>query len=174
MSRIRGFPPIESPSSRLLILGSMPGRLSLATGQYYAHPQNAFWSIMGALVGAGPDLPYPVRADILKSAGVAVWDVLESCERKGSLDTDIHPKSIKANVFRPFYASHPDITHVFFNGTMAEASYRRHVMATVGDIPIKYIRLPSTSPANASSTKMQKLAMWRQAFEGCGVPAKTV
>jgi TDG/mug DNA glycosylase family protein len=76
MSRVQSFRPIVSPQSRLLILGSMPGEASLKAGQYYAHPRNAFWHIMGELFGAGPSLPYQERVAILQSIGVALWDSL--------------------------------------------------------------------------------------------------
>ena len=89
MSRVRSFPPIVSPHSRLLILGSMPGEASLKAGQYYAHPRNAFWHIMGELFGAGPSLPYQERVAILKSVGVALWDSLQACIRSGTLDASI-------------------------------------------------------------------------------------
>ena len=81
MSRVQSFPPIVSPQSKLLILGSMPGEASLKAGQYYAHPRNAFWHIMGELFGAGPSLPYQERVAILQSIGVALWDSLQACIR---------------------------------------------------------------------------------------------
>lgn len=169
MSRIRSFPPLESPAARILILGSMPGRASLAAGQYYAHPQNAFWSIMGSLVGADPALPYPARVAVLKASGIALWDVLASCERKGSLDADIRPNSMVANDFAAFFASHPQISAVLFNGSMAEASFRRHAATDMGHILLRYMRLPSTSPAHAALTRIQKLEAWRGALQECGI-----
>ncbi len=80
---VRSFAPLAAPDARLLILGSMPGVASLDAGQYYAHPQNAFWRIMGELVGAGPDKSYEERTHILRKRGIAVWDVLKSCVRAG-------------------------------------------------------------------------------------------
>jgi TDG/mug DNA glycosylase family protein len=81
MSLVRSFPPIVSERSKLLILGSMPGEMSLKVGEYYAHPRNAFWRIMGELFGAGPSLPYQERVAILQSVGVALWDSLQACAR---------------------------------------------------------------------------------------------
>src|SRR5215470_19664337 len=81
MSRVQSFPPIVSQQSKLLILGSMPGEASLKAGQYYAHPRNTFWHIMGALFGAGPSLPYQETVAILQSIGVALWDSLQACIR---------------------------------------------------------------------------------------------
>ena len=89
MSLVQSFPPIVSQQSKLLILGSMPGEASLKAGQYYAHPRNAFWHIMGVLFGAGPSLPYQSRVTILQSVGVALWDSLQACIRPGSLDASI-------------------------------------------------------------------------------------
>ena len=89
MARIRSFPPIEGASAHTLILGTMPGAASLAAVQYYAHPRNAFWTILADLIGFDPQLDYVARTQRLVDAGIAVWDVLRSCERRGSLDSDI-------------------------------------------------------------------------------------
>lgn len=161
MPRILSFPPIENPAAHILILGSMPGKESLRAGQYYAHPRNAFWPIMGELVGAAAALPYEARIGKLKSAGIALWDVLAACKRHGSMDADIEPDSICANDFASFFRNHPHITDVFFNGTMAEQCFHRHVQPLIEDRPLHYLRLPSTSPANASMSYMQKLNAWK-------------
>src|SRR3954462_2146542 len=97
------FPPIESRTARVLVLGSMPGTASLRASQYYAYQHNAFWPIMGGLFGAGPEIPYAKRIAILRRAGLAVWDVLASCAREGSLDADIDEGSIVLNDFRTFF-----------------------------------------------------------------------
>lgn len=160
MPAIQSFPPVENPSAQILILGSMPGKESLRAGQYYAHPHNAFWPIMGELVGARPALPYETRIERLKSAGVALWDVLASCTRHSSMDADIEAGSIMVNDFASFFRAHPRITRVFFNGTMAEQSFRKHVLPTIEFPALHYQRLPSTSPAYASMSYAQKLAAW--------------
>jgi TDG/mug DNA glycosylase family protein len=156
----QSFPPIAEPDARILILGSMPGAASLAAGQYYAHPRNLFWPIMGRLAGAGPELPYEARVERLKTARIAVWDVLKSCHRQGSLDTAITDE--EANDFAGFFAGHTSLTHVFFNGGKAEQSFRRHVTF---DAPLELHRLPSTSPAHAGMTFENKLAAWRAALQ---------
>jgi hypoxanthine-DNA glycosylase len=156
--RIRSFAPIADRRARVLILGSMPGRKSLAQNQYYAHERNAFWSMMGTLFDFDPASPYQARIRALRARRIAVWDVLHSCVRHGSLDTRIERE--EANDFAAFFRAHPAITHVFFNGAKAEASYRRHVGPQAGG-PIRYARLPSTSPAHASLSIARKLAAWR-------------
>lgn len=158
MSRVQSFPPIASASSRVLILGSMPGVESLKAGQYYAHPRNAFWPIMGRLFGAEPSLPYEERTTLLQSAGVALWDVLHTCVRPGSLDTSITDEV--ANDFPPFFAMHPKITHVFFNGGKAATAFRRHVPSRLQQARHVFSRLPSTSPAHAKMPVDAKMQAW--------------
>lgn len=157
----RSFPPLETPDARVLILGSMPGLASLAAGQYYAHPRNAFWPLMGKLLGIPPDLDYPARVDVLCRAGVAVWDVLHSCRRQGSLDSAIEDDSLIPNDLGGFLAVHPTIRHVFFNGAKAESCFRRHVRLPLAERQISFIRLPSTSPAHAGRSFAEKLAAWQ-------------
>ena len=161
---VRSFAPIADAWATRLILGSMPGAASLAAGQYYAHPQNAFCRIMGVLLGFASDAPYVERVQALLDARIAVWDVLQCCERPGSLDAAILRESEVANDFATFYAQYPQITEVFFNGGAAQACYVRHV-ADMGRHPnLKTVRLPSTSPAYAAMRYEQKREAWRQLF----------
>jgi len=157
---IRSFTPIASNDAVILILGSMPGNASLAAGQYYAHRQNSFWRIMAQLLQMKPDASYEKRVQSIKEARVAVWDVLHSCVREGSLDARIEAGTQVPNDFRAFFRTHRQITHVFFNGAKAEACVKQHVLQQLDDIPLSYLRLPSTSPANASSTYADKLDKW--------------
>lgn len=159
MSRHSSFPPVADPNAKILILGSMPGQRSLDAQQYYAHPHNAFWRIMGELVGAHPDLPYELRLERLKQSGIALWDVLQSCEREGSLDSDI--KQEEANDFTKFFANHPDITRLYFNGAKAEQSFRKFVSGKQQIPELEMSRLPSSSPAHAGMKYADKLAAWR-------------
>lgn len=159
--RVRSFEPIEDRNAKLLILGSMPGRASLAAGQYYAHAQNVFWRIVSDLLDIHAHAPYESRVEALKSARIAVWDVLQSCVREGSLDTMIEKETEVANDFRSFFRTHRGITRVFFNGAKAEASFRRHVSRELDGGPAIFVRLPSTSPANASLSFARKLGVWR-------------
>ena len=161
MSYTHGFAPIENTAANVLILGSMPGKASLAAGEYYAHARNIFWPIMGELVGAHPALSYEGRLRMLKCAGIALWDVLYSCIRKGSLDSDIEEVSAIPNDFETFFLWHPNITHVFFNGAKAEQCFRRYVQPSLKSQPLQYERLSSTSPANAGMPYRKKLDGWR-------------
>ena len=161
MQHIESFPPIETADARILILGSMPGEASLRANQYYAHPRNLFWRIMGELLGIDPVSPYSQRVQALKSARIALWDVLRSCRREGSLDSSIDDGSLVPNDLAAFFLNHPGITHVFFNGSRAEQCYRKHVCPGSGSGAIQYLRLPSTSPANASVSCARKLEAWR-------------
>jgi len=160
--RVRGFPPVSRPDARLLILGSMPGRESLAQQRYYAHPRNGFWPIMRELFTlTGPD--YAQNVLQLQQNHVAVWDVLKACFRTGSLDSEIDTRTIVTNDFRNFFAGHPQIRRVFFNGARAESIYLKHVLPGLGETAaaIRRKRLPSTSPAHASMSLEQKLEEWR-------------
>ena len=159
--RVHSFDSISDAASRVLILGSMPGKASLRAGQYYAHPQNAFWKILGALFDFEPDFPYESRIASLREHGIALWDVMQSCVRKTSLDSDIEECSIVSNPFAGFLRDHPEIHTICFNGAKAESSWRKHVLPQLppaGDIA--YHRLPSTSPANASIGYDDKVKAW--------------
>lgn len=177
MSLVRSFPPIADAQARVLILGSMPGLASLAAGQYYAHTQNLFWQILGEVTGAAASLPYATRVRALKSSGIALWDVLAACVREGSLDSAIDAASIRVNDFGAFYRAHPSIVQVFFNGAKAEACYRRYVLPLLRAAPASVVRhrLPSTSPANASMSRVDKRRVWtralRLALAGCELRA---
>lgn len=163
--RVHSFEPISDPASRVLILGSMPGKVSLRATQYYAHPQNAFWKILGALFDFDPSAAYETRTAHLRACGIALWDVMQSCVRETSLDSDIEEASIVANPFGEFLDGHPGIQTVCFNGAKAEAAWRKHVLPQLRRASeIAYHRLPSTSPANASTRYEDKLEAWRAAL----------
>jgi hypoxanthine-DNA glycosylase len=158
-----GFPYVARPDARILILGSMPGTASLAAARYYAHPRNAFWPLMGELLGFDAMLPYDERLEALKRNRVALWDVVHRCHRPGSLDADIRHETVEANDLPAFFEAHPHIRAVFFNGRTAETLYRRHVLPRL-DHPWRQLprrALPSTSPAHAARSFADKRAAWR-------------
>lgn len=157
------FPPLSSPSATVLILGSFPGRLSLKKRQYYAHPRNGFWPIMGRLFGFDPLLPYSRRAELLRRNNIALWDVVSSCSRSGSLDASIDKESIRINDFVTFFIAHPHIHSIFFNGALAETQFVKNVLSKpdMKKRPLFLSRLPSTSPAMAMLGFEEKLEVWK-------------
>lgn len=162
MPRIRSFLPIADPQAETLILGSMPGAASLKAGQYYAHPQNQFWRIIAELLGLPEGTDYADRVQALGARRIALWDVLDSCVRPGSMDSAITGEA--PNDFRSFFLEHRRITRVFFNGAKAEASFRKHCRPVMVEFPrLHYHRLPSTSPAHAGLSYSRKLMLWREA-----------
>jgi double-stranded uracil-DNA glycosylase len=164
---VQSFPPIAQRTARVLILGTMPGRVSLRERQYYAHPQNAFWRITGAILGFDPALPYPERVASVQSAGIAIWDVLKACAREGSLDSAIDAASVVPNDFAAFLAEHSRIHRICFNGATAQAIYMKHVRPRLGNgEDVEYLRLPSTSPANASLSLAEKARAWQAIVPG--------
>jgi hypoxanthine-DNA glycosylase len=162
MTLVHSFLPVEDHDAEKLILGSMPGKASLAAGQYYAHPRNHFWPIIVELFGVSADISYETRLFILKSHRIALWDVLASCRRKSSLDARIETFSEIINDFESFFSSHPRISDVFFNGRKAERSFFRKVLPLLGSRTLNYHFLPSTSPANASISYENKLKAWQE------------
>ena len=160
---LKSFPPVARADAELLILGSMPGEESLRQAQYYAFPQNAFWRIAGALFGFDPALPYPRRLAALKKAHVALWDVVGTCRREGSLDSSI--KDAVPNDLPALLARCPRLKLVACNGGASYAALRRFFP----DFPLPVVRLPSTSPAAARLSFARKLEQWRDALEAFAV-----
>ncbi len=157
-----GFSPIAGCDPRVLILGSMPSEASLKQKQYYAHPRNAFWYIMGGLFHFSAEAAYAERTAQLKKNGIALWDVLRECEREGSLDSSIIASSIKTNDFSRLLTLHPSIQLIVFNGATAEKEFKKRVLPDLNRRHqlIQMIRLPSTSPAMAALSREQKMAKW--------------
>ncbi len=156
------FAPLASPEARLLILGSYPGVTSLEKREYYAHPRNAFWDIVADIVGFERTLEYEGRASAVQQAGIALWDVLYSCSRVGSLDAKIESPSIVINDFKTFFHKYQMIEVIFFNGAKAEQEFRKRVVPVSADLleSKQLVRLPSTSPAMASLNYREKLKSW--------------
>ena len=159
MQKIQSFPFSADRHAKVLILGSMPGEESLRQQQYYAHPRNLFWDIMGELFGAGRELPYEKRLAVLRKNGISLWDVAHTCRRKGSLDSNM--TDVAANDFKKLFTEVPQIHTVFFNGQTAAALFRKLVLPEL-NCELKLIVLPSTSPAHASVSVQKKKAAWEQ------------
>ena len=164
---VHSFAPVANKDAEVLILGTMPGPRSLALAQYYAHPQNAFWRIMGEILGFDAAAPYTQRLQALRAARVALWDVLRSCVREGAADANIDEAGLIANEFGEFFLRHRRIRRVFFNGAKAESLYRRHVLGQLDMEGPRYLRLPSTSAAHASTPYTLKLEAWRDVVNPC-------
>lgn len=162
---LTGLPPLVGAAPRVLVLGSMPGAASLAAGQYYAHPRNAFWPIAGAALGFDPTGAYEERTAALLDAGIALWDVIGACRRRGSLDAAIDPVSIRINPIGALLLDRPSIARVLTNGGLASRLFARHLAAALPR-PVEIRAMPSTSPANASWSHARKHAAWQDALRG--------
>lgn len=153
--RHAGLPPVLPPQARLLVLGSFPGEASLRAGRYYAHSRNAFWPIVGALLGRPlAEADDAARLAALRTHGLALWDVIAGCRRTGSLDAAI--REPRRNVFEPVLAALPRLGAVAFNG--ATAARAEPWFAARG---LRTYRLPSTSPAHAGMSVAAKHARWQ-------------
>ena len=158
----RSFAPLANPTARILILGSLPGQASVRLGQYYGHPQNKFWPIMGQLFGFDATLVYAERVQSLLNHPVAVWDVCATAQRPGSLDSAILPTSIAPNNIAGLLQTHPAVRLIAFNGSAAAVLFRRHVLPALPKLTgVACATLPSTSPANATVPYVEKLRRWR-------------
>ncbi|WP_018610183.1 DNA-deoxyinosine glycosylase [Uliginosibacterium gangwonense] len=162
---VESFPPVAEKDARILILGSMPSLASLRAEQYYAHPQNLFWKILGEALGFDPRAEYSERIASLQAHQIAVWDVLARCHRPGSLDADIDAASAIPNDLPGFLAIHPHIQRICFNGAAAAQLFQRHIQPQLSHPGIEYLRLPSTSPANASIPVAEKKNTWATALK---------
>lgn len=159
----KSFAPLVGRQPRALILGTLPGEEALRKQQYYGNPRNAFWGIMAELFGFSVELDYEQRVTQLLRNPIAVWDVIDSCLRPGSLDSSIETESIQPNGLVDFLQSHPTITQLFFNGSRADQEFRRHILPLLGERleSLAMTRLPSTSPAMARLRPAEKLEQWR-------------
>ena len=147
MPLIESFPPVVGRNPKVLILGSMPGTESLRLQQYYAHPRNGFWSIIGSLFDCDWTKDYDRRIEEFRRLPLALWDSLQRCRREGSLDASIE---------------YPSIGMIGFNGAASEKYFRQYVLSSIADSEyLQLVRLPSTSPAHASLSLEQKIEAWQ-------------
>lgn len=153
---IQSFPSISNKNSKVLILGTMPGIASLTLNQYYGHPQNVFWKLLFTIFNEPYSTEYEIRKKLLLNQNIALWDVLQTCVREGSLDSAIEQEI--PNDFTDFLASHPNIQHIFFNGQKAAKYFKKYVQVSNH---YQFMTLPSTSPANAGISFEKKLQIWK-------------
>jgi hypoxanthine-DNA glycosylase len=151
-----GLPPVVADGARVLLLGSFPSERSLVSGEYYANRRNQFWPLMAALFEFDADLPYRDRIDALTSHGVALWDVIHSCRRAGSMDAKIDRTTLVVNDFGTLLGRHQGIRRIFVNGLTAQELFVKHV-----ETELPATRLPSSSGALPMSF-IDKLARWRE------------
>ncbi|WP_286587682.1 DNA-deoxyinosine glycosylase [Sphingobacterium sp. N143] len=152
----KSFPPLISTSTHTLILGSLPGDKSLAQQEYYAHPQNRFWKIIKHLCQAPEVTQYTDKVSLLHRNGIGLWDVCAEASRPGSMDLAIKDES--PNRITELLEEYPSITKVIFNGQKAHNLYLKHFMKKKG---VRYLCLPSTSPANAKTNLENLIEQWR-------------
>ena len=147
MNNCKSFKPSIDNNSKFLILGSMPGVKSLNEQQYYAHPQNRFWKVMGNVCNEPklPELDYETRLQILLNSNIALWDTIKSCKREGSLDSDIQNE--KPNDIRKLLKTYPNIETICLNGNKSYTAFKKYFPDLL-EIYTCY-KMPSTSPANA-------------------------
>ena len=150
------FAPITPDNAKILILGTMPGTKSLELNQYYGHKQNNFWKFMFEILKEKFSTDYETRTALLIKNKIALWDVLQFCDREGSLDSAI--KNEIANDFETFLETHSNINTILFNGQKAAAFFKKYVHLKK---QYRLITLPSSSPANASKTFESKLEEWK-------------
>ncbi|MGR3856783.1 DNA-deoxyinosine glycosylase [Chryseobacterium indologenes] len=155
-NRISSFPPLIDTQSEILILGSIPGVKSLEKQQYYAHPQNKFWKIIFELLNEEFTDDYNQRKEIIRKHHIALWDVIDSCERKGSLDSEI--RNEEANQIAALLEKHPNIKAIFCNGGK---SYKNLQKLLGKDYKLPVFLLPSTSPLHTVSFE-KKLEEWKR------------
>ncbi len=153
-----GFEPLLGKDPKVLILGTMPSVQSLKTQEYYGNPRNAFWWIMSKLCCFDSELPYSKRVDRILENHVAVWDVIASCHRPGSLDSKIDQSTVTPNCLSELLKTYPSIRSIIFNGQASEKLFNKFIDDTHWQG--KKLTLPSTSPANAALTKEDKLKKW--------------
>lgn len=160
-NQIYSFPPIVDEQSKILILGSMPGQKSLEKNEYYANPQNQFWKLMFHIFNESFSTDYPTKKNLLKRNKIALWDTIESCERKGSLDANI--KNEIGNSITDLLAQHPNIQKIICNGQKAHKNVLRQ-FGKNSNFPIDVIVMPSTSPAHTIKFE-EKLAQWQKILD---------
>ena len=165
MTEVHSFAPVVGRNPRILILGSMPGVASLEAVQYYAHPRNAFWPIMGELFGFDAQVDYAQRIAQIREQPVVLWDTLQSCVRPGSLDSAIERDSVKANDIPGLLKTHRGIRAVACNGASSANYFRKLVLPELAPDSIELLPMPSTSPANAGMTFEQKREAWRRLLD---------
>lgn len=162
MSSCKSFKPSIDDDSKILILGSMPGVKSLEMSQYYAHPQNRFWKVLGYICNE-PNLPeydYDLKLKTLLKNNIALWDTIKSCNREGSLDSDIQNET--PNDIRKLLKKYPNIKTICLNGNKSYSAFKEYFPDLLKEYNCH--KLPSTSPANARFNLDKLIKEWNKVF----------
>ena len=159
MTMKHGLPPVVGEKPGVLLLGSFPSEISLREGEYYANPRNQAWRLLGALFGAHAELAYRLRIEKLKARRVALWDVFESCQRKGSSDSAIDLRTATINDIPEFLKRHPTVRMIGLNGEKAFKAFKSR-FAALESPRLVIVPLPASSPAHAAMTFLEKVAKW--------------
>lgn len=173
MDELRSLKPEIDERTRVIVLGSMPGAVSLKLRKYYAHGRNRFWPLMEEIAGVPADAPYRERVQRLLGAGVGLWDTLEVCHRRGSLDSSI--RMAEPNDFAGLLAAHPTVSVIALNGRKAADVFRRTILPTLSEsvsARLTVLELPSTSPANARGGFGALLGKWSVLSRWVNAPAR--
>jgi len=173
---LQGLPAQVPAQCRVLVLGSMPGALSLHEARYYAHPRNRFWPVMAALCGFDAQLPYAQRLQYVQRAGVGLWDVIGQCERAGSLDASIVRGSEVPNPLPALFADLPQLRAVACNGAAAYRAFQQWVVPALPPLAaaLPVLALPSTSPANAAWSLPRLIERWQPLQHWLAAPEAAV
>ncbi|MFT7560124.1 MAG: TDG/mug DNA glycosylase family protein [Flavobacteriales bacterium] len=160
---LEAFPPVFQSDAEVLVLGSMPGAISLERQSYYAHPRNLFWPFVECLFNSEEELTYLDRLSLVKANKIALWDVLAGCQREGSLDSNIQVKSEQPNDFEGILSQCLQLRRICFNGKKAESLFYKYIDPQCYK-SYELVSLPSTSPANAAMSKELKYNRWSMAL----------
>lgn len=153
---MKGFNPIEDSTSEILILGSMPSVVSLEKSEYYGFKHNRFWKIIAYVFNETFET-YEDKKKCLYKHKIALWDVIESCDRVGSSDANI--RNVKCNDLETFVSKHPDLKLIVCNGKKSGSLYEKHF---ADKIHLPYQILPSTSNANRTIKENELFEKWKE------------
>ena len=161
-----GFPPAYRHDAKLLILGSLPGKRSIAQSQYYGHPRNIFWQILSSYIGIAADADYANRLQAALDNKIALWDVMASAQRPGSLDSSIDKSSVLVNPITELIATLPQLSTIILNGGAAMRYFKQAGFDELcRSLGVAVEHLPSTSPAHAALSFEMKSVQWQQVID---------
>ncbi|MFT5656778.1 MAG: TDG/mug DNA glycosylase family protein [Gammaproteobacteria bacterium] len=163
MARVHSIEPIIGRNPRIIILGSMPGIISINAAQYYANPRNMFWAVLAELFGIDTDCSYQARVEQIRELPIILWDTLKACHREGSLDSKILNTEIEANDIVGLLEQHQSVQAIVFNGAASAKYFDRLITPHMpAKRNIELLKMPSTSPANAGMGFDQKIESWKE------------